>query len=141
MQYTNIYTRLNENRGNNPEVVGGIPQTRRTRPHGRDLCVWAVEGGGDPADTKNTTVGSRSQVWGVSNIPDIPDTKNATMWSHPSCLGGGRKGREGAGTPQTRRTRPCGRVLRVWVVEGGCSCRVGGGLVAEENQGHQKHVP
>jgi len=121
---------------------GNTPDVKNTTTWSQSSCLGSRgcrESGRDTPDTKNATVGSRFQVWGVSNIPDtkdatlwshslclgsrrgrdIPDTKKATMWSRPSCLGGGRMGREGAGTPQTRRTRPHGRVLCVWVVESG----------------------
>ena len=45
-----------------------------------------------------------------------PDMKNATTGSRSSCLGG-RRWREGQRDTQTWRTRPYGRVFRVWVVE------------------------
>ena len=97
---------------------GGTPQKRKTRPCGRVFRVWVVvgsgKGGGTPQTRRTRRWGSRVHVWGVENYPD---PKNATMWSRSSGLGG-RWWREGQRNTQTRRTRPCGRVLRVLVVVG-----------------------
>jgi len=75
--------------------VAATFQIRRTRPCGRVLHIWVVEGGEKGAG-----------VWKT-----IPDTKNATLCHIWVVEGGGK----GARISQTRKRDP--RRFRVWGVE------------------------
>ena len=68
------------NWGKDPELLGEYCQTRRTRPHGCVVHVWAVGGAGKGAGTPH-----RRCREGVGNIPDM---KNVTTGSRSSYLGG-----------------------------------------------------
>jgi len=91
------------------------PDTKNATMWSRSSCLGGSgewEGWWDTPDTKNATLRSRVHVWGMGNDPD---TENATTGSRSSGLGGSGSGK-GGGTPQTRRTRRCGRVFMsgVW---------------------------
>src|SRR6266568_215305 len=87
---------------------------------------------------QNVTTRPCGRVCRVPRVRDVanpPDTKNATPVSCSSCLGGFSHPRHGNATPvscfhvwcggtpfhhppppQTRKTRPCGRVFHFWGV-------------------------
>ena len=68
---------------------------------------------------EHATAASRSSCLGCPTTLPTPhyhlDTKNATTWSRSSCLGVSLPFSPPS-TTQTQRTRPHGRILRVWVV-------------------------
>jgi len=130
----------NATTGSCSSCLGGFPYPRhpfhyplQPRHEKRDLCRFPYP------RHEHATPASRSLCLGCpTTLPTPhyhPDPKNATLWSRFSCLGrfpyprhehvtaasrslclGCPTTLPTPTTTQTQRTRPCGRVFRVWVV-------------------------